>query len=79
MEEFKKRKYIGFLCQDDDPSKRAIERCKEKIPHGRANVGDYGGHKDLNEMAVKEGWDFARKQLYALLEKGGFEYEVQKN
>ena len=79
VEEFKKRKYIGFLSQDDDPSKRAIERWKEKIPHGRAIVGEYGGHKDLNEMAVKEGWEVARKQLYTLLEKGGFEYEVQKN
>ena len=77
VEELKKRKYLGFLSQDDDPSKRAIERWKEKITHGRAIVGEYDGHKDLNEMAVEKGWEAAKTRLFALLEKGGFEYEVQ--
>jgi DNA primase len=78
VEELKKKKYLGFLSQDDDPSKRAIERWKEKIPHGRAIVGEYDGHKDLNEMATEVGWEAAKTRLLALLEKGGFEYEVQK-
>jgi DNA primase len=77
VEELKKKKYLGFLSQDDDPSKRAIERWKEKIPHGRAIVGEYDGHKDLNEMATEVGWDAAKTRLFALLEKRGFEYEVQ--
>ncbi len=46
---------IGFLSQDDELSKRAIERWKEKIHHGRAIVGEYDGHKDLNEMATSCG------------------------
>ena len=78
VEELKKKKYLGFLSQDDEPSKRAIERWKEKIPHGRSIVGEYDGHKDLNEMATELGWDAAKTRLFTLLEKGGFEYDVQK-
>jgi hypothetical protein len=39
------------------------------------NIGSYDGRKDLNEMATDVGWDAARKRLFGLLEKAGFEYE----
>ena len=68
VDELKKRKNLTFLTQDDDPSKRAVKRWKEKIPHGRVIIGSYDGHKDLNEMAVKDGWEAAKTKLYDLLE-----------
>jgi len=75
VEELKKRKCLGFLSQDDPPSKRAIQRWKEKLPHGRPIEGDYDGCKDLNQMATEMGWEPARARLYELLAQGGFEYE----
>lgn len=36
---------------------------------------DNDGCKDLNQMAAEVGWEAARKRLFALLEKAGFEYE----
>jgi hypothetical protein len=79
VDELGKRQYLGFLSQDDDPSKRAVTRWKEKLPQGRVIIGSYNGHKDLNEMAAEVGWDAARKRLFALLEKAGFEYEYGEN
>jgi len=38
-------------------------------------VGEYNGHKDLNEMATEVGRDAAKSRLFTLLEKGGLEYE----
>ena len=48
-----------------------------RASNGRAIVGEYAGHKGLNEMATEARWDTARSRLFTLLEKGGFEYEVQ--
>ena len=79
VDELEKRQYLGFLSQDDDPSKRAVKRWKEKLPQGRVIIGNYAGHKDLSEMATEVGWDAARKCLFALLEKAGFEYEYGEN
>ncbi len=42
-------------------------------------IGSYDEHKDLNEMATEAGWDEARKRLFGLLEKAGFEYEYGGN
>ncbi len=75
VDELAKRPFLGFLSQDDDPSRRAVKRWHEKLPHGRVVQGTYEGHKDLNEMATAVGWDAARDHLYRLLEEAGFAYK----